>query len=90
MISEFISLIVHPAHSLQVPALERIELYKSRTCCFVTTRILVVDLLSSRVLPRQIAGGWGDQLVTSCQHLSPTKQRAPASSVHQPPSCIHQ
>ena len=36
--------------------MERIELYKTPACCFVTTRILVVDLLSARVLPRNIAG----------------------------------
>eukprot|EP00877_Chromochloris_zofingiensis_P000132 jgi/Chrzof1/10119/Cz04g29130.t1 len=40
----------------EVPAIDRIEHYKSRGCCFVTTRILVVDLLSHRVLPRDIAG----------------------------------
>ena len=42
----------------QVSAVERIELYKTPACCFVTTRILVVDLLCARVLPRNIAGGW--------------------------------
>lgn len=47
------------ASMCQVPALQRIELYKTPACCFVTTRILVVDLLSNRVLPRNIAGGRG-------------------------------
>lgn len=40
----------------EVPAADRIQLYRSRACCFVTTRILVVDMLSSRILPKQIAG----------------------------------
>lgn len=40
----------------EVPATERIEHYKANKCCFVTTRILVVDLLCGRVLPKQIAG----------------------------------
>eukprot|EP00798_Chlamydomonas_sp_ICE-L_P001796 gene1796-33216_t len=39
----------------EVPSTERAELYKLRTCCFVTTRILVVDFLSMRVKPSQIA-----------------------------------
>ena len=43
----------------QVPSLERIELYKRRSCCFVTTRILVVDLLAARVKPGQVAGETG-------------------------------
>jgi len=41
---------------MQVPAMERIELYRSRRCCFVTTRILVVDLLTHRLAPQQVAG----------------------------------
>ena len=33
----------------ETPSGQRIELYRSRACLFVTTRILVVDLLSARV-----------------------------------------
>ena len=33
----------------ETPSAQRIELYRSRACLFVTTRILVVDLLSARV-----------------------------------------
>jgi DNA excision repair protein ERCC-4 len=40
----------------EVPAVERIDHYNSNRCCFVTTRILVVDLLSSRAQASQIAG----------------------------------
>lgn len=40
----------------EVPAAERLELYYSRATLFVTTRILVVDLLASRIRPRDIAG----------------------------------
>ena len=40
----------------EVPALTRIELYGSRPCLFVTTRILVVDMLSRRVQGRHISG----------------------------------
>ncbi|GAX84863.1 hypothetical protein CEUSTIGMA_g12284.t1 [Chlamydomonas eustigma] len=40
----------------EVPALERIECYKKPDSFFVTTRILVVDFLSARVLPQNIAG----------------------------------
>ena len=35
---------------------ERLRLYKSCSCLFVTTRILVVDLLSGRVAPSDVAG----------------------------------
>ena len=53
-----------PAASFEVPAEvttdvaqgERQALYASRSCLFVTTRILVVDLLSSRIRGEQIAG----------------------------------
>lgn len=40
----------------EISAQERIELYRMKRCCFVTTRILVVDFLSNRVLPKEIAG----------------------------------
>ena len=40
----------------EVPALTRIELYGSCPCLFVTTRILVVDMLSRRVQGRHISG----------------------------------
>jgi DNA excision repair protein ERCC-4 len=40
----------------ELSATDRIELYRTRACCFVTTRILVVDLLAARVLPEQVAG----------------------------------
>ena len=39
-----------------VPAPERLALYRSTACCFVTTRILVVDLLCGRAQPKAIAG----------------------------------
>lgn len=39
-----------------VPAAERQALYASRSCLFVTTRILVVDQLSGRVSGDQVAG----------------------------------
>jgi len=39
-----------------VPAPERLALYRSNACCFVTTRILVVDLLCGRAQPGAIAG----------------------------------
>lgn len=39
-----------------VPAGERQALYSSRSCLFVTTRILVVDQLSGRINGSQIAG----------------------------------
>ena len=39
-----------------VPAGERQALYSSRSCLFVTTRILVVDQLSGRISGSQIAG----------------------------------
>jgi DNA excision repair protein ERCC-4 len=53
-----------PAASFEVPAEvstdvaqgERQALYASRSCLFVTTRILVVDQLSSRIKGEQIAG----------------------------------
>ncbi|GAB4818898.1 hypothetical protein N2152v2_005944 [Parachlorella kessleri] len=40
----------------EVPAAERSTLYHAHACLFVTTRILVVDLLSSRLAARDIAG----------------------------------
>ena len=40
----------------EITAAGRIELYRGRACLFVTTRILVVDMLNSRVMPKQIAG----------------------------------
>ena len=40
----------------EISATGRIELYRGKACLFVTTRILVVDMLNSRVLPNQIAG----------------------------------
>lgn len=40
----------------EVPAAERVGHYRSSACCYVTTRILVVDMLSGRVAPGQIAG----------------------------------
>lgn len=40
----------------EVPAAERVGHYRSNACCYVTTRILVVDMLSGRVAPGQIAG----------------------------------
>lgn len=40
----------------EVPAAERAALYHSASCLFVTTRILVVDLLSGRVAAKDIAG----------------------------------
>lgn len=40
----------------EVPAAERTAHYAANACCFVTTRILVVDLLCARVAPRNIAG----------------------------------
>jgi DNA excision repair protein ERCC-4 len=42
----------------EVPATERINLYRSNAAAFVTARILVVDFLSARLLPRHVAGGW--------------------------------
>ncbi|KAG1666401.1 hypothetical protein FOA52_006510 [Chlamydomonas sp. UWO 241] len=49
--------VAHPVEiNADVPAVERIELYKTPACCFVTTRILVVDLLCARVQPTRIAG----------------------------------
>eukprot|EP00803_Ostreobium_quekettii_P007976 evm.model.scf_384EXC.7 EVM.evm.TU.scf_384EXC.7 scf_384EXC:87735-88274(+) len=39
-----------------VPAAERLEHYGDGRVCFVTTRILVVDLLSGRLAPRGVAG----------------------------------
>lgn len=40
----------------EVPASDRLDLYHTRGCLFVTTRILVVDLLASRIRPKDIAG----------------------------------
>ena len=40
----------------EITAAGRVELYRGKACLFVTTRILVVDMLNSRVLPNQIAG----------------------------------
>lgn len=38
----------------ETPSAQRIELYRSRACLFITTRILVVDLLSARVHGNQV------------------------------------
>lgn len=40
----------------EVPATDRLDLYHARACLFVTTRILVVDLLAARIRPKDIAG----------------------------------
>lgn len=40
----------------EVPALDRINYYRTKPCCFVTTRILVVDFLSARIQTEQVAG----------------------------------
>jgi hypothetical protein len=40
----------------EVSAPDREELYRTQACLFVTTRILVVDMLNNRIQPRQIAG----------------------------------
>ncbi|GMH40938.1 hypothetical protein BSKO_08842 [Bryopsis sp. KO-2023] len=40
----------------EVPATERIEHYRQGKCCFVTTRIFVVDLLSARAKPDAVKG----------------------------------
>lgn len=40
----------------EVPATERGSLYRSAACLFVTTRILVVDLLSGRLQPTEVVG----------------------------------
>lgn len=42
--------------SADVPAIDRIKLYQSNAACFVTTRILVVDLLSARCKAPDVAG----------------------------------
>jgi DNA excision repair protein ERCC-4 len=54
----------------EVPAIERIELYQKSRCCFVTTRILVVDLLSSRLRPTGIAG----MLVLNAHNVTETSK----------------
>ncbi len=38
----------------ETPAAARAELYRSRAALFMTTRILVVDLLNKRLLPSQV------------------------------------
>lgn len=40
----------------EVSAAGRIELYRSKPCLFVTTRILVVDMLNARIQGQHIAG----------------------------------
>ncbi len=40
----------------EVSASGRIELYRSKPCLFVTTRILVVDMLNARIQGQHIAG----------------------------------
>jgi len=40
----------------EVSAGSRIELYRSKPCLFVTTRILVVDMLNARIQGQHIAG----------------------------------
>ena len=40
----------------EMPSSLRTELYQTKACLFVTTRILVVDLLNSVVQPKQVAG----------------------------------
>ncbi len=64
-----------------VPAGERQALYSTRSCLFVTTRILVVDQLSGRISGSQIAGivvlnahrwvqtGSGCRRAVFCTHL---------------------
>ena len=38
----------------EMPSNLRTELYQTKACLFVTTRILVVDLLNSVVQPKQV------------------------------------
>ena len=38
------------------PSLQRIRLYRTKSCLFITTRILVVDMLNSRVRGNQVSG----------------------------------
>ena len=40
----------------EVPSDQRVKLYQSLQCCFVTTRILVVDLLCGRLASSSVAG----------------------------------
>jgi hypothetical protein len=40
--------------SADTPAVQRSELYRNEAAVFVTTRILVVDMLSARLLPSQV------------------------------------
>lgn len=40
----------------EVSAAGRIDLYKNKPCLFVTTRILVVDMLNARIQGQHIAG----------------------------------
>lgn len=42
--------------SAEVPAADRVAHYAAGRACFVTSRILVVDLLSGRLPPRRVAG----------------------------------
>lgn len=47
----------NPRHvTADLPSAERLRLYESSTCLCVTTRILVVDLLSGRLDPSRVAG----------------------------------
>ena len=40
----------------EVSAASRIDMYRSKPCLFVTTRILVVDMLNARIQGQHIAG----------------------------------
>ena len=47
----------HPRHvTADLPSAERLRLYESSSCLCVTTRILVVDLLSGRLDPGRVSG----------------------------------
>jgi hypothetical protein len=37
----------------ETPAAARVDLYRTQPCVFITTRILVVDLLNNRLQPHQ-------------------------------------
>jgi hypothetical protein len=38
----------------EMPAAARVELYRTQSCLFITTRILVVDLLTNRLQAHQV------------------------------------
>lgn len=58
-----------PKHvTADVPTAERLRLYGSSSCLFVTTRILVVDLLSGRLKTDAISG----LMVLNAHHVSET------------------